>query len=791
MTINTSSDPVINEYTLEQLIVPEQIQNILDAHQRISGMACGLMDNDENIIVASGLQEVCTGYHWDNPVSFARCWRNDAVIRNDLRCLETGMYECLCQNGMVNVAMPLIIAGRRCGTFFAGQFFYDDTQPDMAWFQGQAEELGFDPEHYLQAVRHAPVFSRTHVDDTMRFLHQIVQLLAETGHANFVRLRLLDEQRQTERELRLLIRAVDVSSEAVFLINCQGRFTYVNDTACHSLGYSRNELLTMTPLDIDPDITPDEFAKLLGNLLAADPARGYIESRHRARDGRMFPVELSASVIEIDGTRFGLIVARDISERKKAEQQLKLLNHALDHVHEGAFLINLQGRFLYVNQEACHSLGYSQDELCGMDILDIDPHFSPEELKKNFSELLELGTLTFETMHRARNGQVFPVEITTSVLEYDGVKYFLSLVRGIAERKIMEETLRESEEKFRTLAENSPDNIVRYDTACRMVYVNPQVEKTLGMAAADLLGKTPKDKKRSGEDRHAYQDKIGKVLATGEDDEIDLILPDCGDGEQYHNVRFVAERGVGGAVTGVLAIGRDITERKQAEKDLREKQQRLNDMALELAMSEERERCRIATELHDTLGQDLTLVRLRLGVLAKSDIPEELVRMLDTIREPLETAINRVRGLIRLISPPILESAGLEAALKWLGRQMEAEYGLLVTFSDDLRDKPLPREYQTEIYNAVRELLINVVKHAETKNAGLAVARDDRTFVVTVEDNGIGSNADIASAMSDGGFGLFNLRRRLSHFGGTVHIDSAPGTGTRVIIRMPLKPVQG
>lgn len=363
------------------------------------------------------------------------------------------------------------------------------------------------------------------------------------------------------------------------------------------------------------------------------------------------------------------------------------------------------------------------------------------------------------------------------------------LEAALAVCKLTEGALAAREREFRTLAENSPDNILRYDTACRMIYVNPRLERTMGIPSAALLGKTPMEKTGSGAFL-GYQNKIRWVLATGEDAEIDLVLPDCGDGERYHNVRFVAERGADGGVTGVLAIGRDITERRQAEEQLREKQQRLNDMALELAMSEERERCRVATELHDTLGQDLTLARLRLGLLARSGIPEGLNRMLDGIREPLETAIRRVRRLIRLTSPPILESAGLEAALKWLGRQMENEYGLRVTFSDDQQDKPLPREYQTEIYNGVRELLINVVKHADTESAVLEVSHGDREFAVTVSDNGKGCGTDLASAMSGGGFGLFNLRRRLIHLGGGLRIDSAPGAGTRVTIRMPYTPSQ-
>ena len=263
----------MSDYSLDQLIHIEQVRQLLESHHRISGMACGLMDNEEVIIVAAGLQEICTRFHWDNPESFARCWRSDPNIKADLHSFTGDMYECRCQNGMVNIAMPVIVGGRRLAAFFTGQFFYDDAPPDREHFIAQAEELGFERDAYLETLGRTPVFSREHVRDNLRFLHQLVQLLAETGHANLERLRHLEEQRRMEHELLLLNRAVDVSSEALFLMNVQGRFIYVNDTACRSLGYNRDEFLAMTPLDIDPDIKPGEFGKLLDGLFTAGPDR--------------------------------------------------------------------------------------------------------------------------------------------------------------------------------------------------------------------------------------------------------------------------------------------------------------------------------------------------------------------------------------------------------------------------------------------------------------------------------------------------------------------------------------
>ena len=135
-------------------------------------------------------------------------------------------------------------------------------------------------------------------------------------------------------------------------------------------------------------------------------------------------------------------------------------------------------------------------------------------------------------------------------------------------RKQIEQELAERERKFNTLAENSPDNIARYDVNCRTLYVNPTLEKTLGRPVSEMLGTTPVEAALIAE-AEKYQEKIAEVLKTGKETDMDIVLPDRGEGVHYHNIRFIAERGADGAITGVQTIGRDITERKRAEEELR------------------------------------------------------------------------------------------------------------------------------------------------------------------------------------------------------------------------------
>ncbi len=143
----------------------------------------------------------------------------------------------------------------------------------------------------------------------------------------------------------------------------------------------------------------------------------------------------------------------------------------------------------------------------------------------------------------------------------------LDRIHLLDKRRQMEEDLAAREREFRTLAEYSPDNIARYDINCQTIYVNPTLEKTLGRPASEMLGTFPAQAGFINE-ANEYQEKINEVISTGKEQELDLVLPDMGEGVRYHNIRFVAERGANGVITGIQAIGRDITERKRMEEAL-------------------------------------------------------------------------------------------------------------------------------------------------------------------------------------------------------------------------------
>lgn len=243
--------------------------------------------------------------------------------------------------------------------------------------------------------------------------------------------------KRDERNLLMLGLALDKASSAVFLIDKNLRFTHVNEAACRSLGYTREELLGKSPPDIDPDISREAALEMMENLFANN-YYGVIKARHRTREGQIFPVEISASVFEYDGSKACLAIVSNIADRKQTDRQLALLDLALNNVREGAFLTDENGRFRYVNAEACRALGYSREELLAMSVSDIDPDFHSSQWPAHWRDLKKRGSITLETRHRTKDGRPFPVEVNANYFEYEGQCLNLALVRDITERKQME-----------------------------------------------------------------------------------------------------------------------------------------------------------------------------------------------------------------------------------------------------------------------------------------------------------------------------------------------------------------
>jgi PAS domain S-box-containing protein len=350
------------------------------------------------------------------------------------------------------------------------------------------------------------------------------------------------------------------------------------------------------------------------------------------------------------------------------------------------------------------------------------------------------------------------------------------------------EALRASEVRFRTIFEGATMGIALVDKEGRIVESNPALQRMLGYHQAELLN------------------QVFTVFTLTEDAaRCQAIFRELLDGKQesyqaekkyirkdgqtaWGRLTVSPFQGVKDEEQFAICLLEDITDQKQAEKDIRTYQEQLRSVASELSLTEERERRRLATDLHDHVGQILALAQIKLGAIRESASSTQLAEPMDEIRRLIEQTIQYTRSLTFELSPPILYDLGFDAAMEWLAELIQGQHSINIKVQTDRSAKPMSDEIRVLLFQTVRELMANVVKHASAKNIKVFITREDTTLQVKVEDDGLGLGVSPEFSLEGpGGFGIFSIQERLKYLGGYLEVAAEPGWGTRVTLRVPLK----
>jgi PAS domain S-box-containing protein len=376
-----------------------------------------------------------------------------------------------------------------------------------------------------------------------------------------------------------------------------------------------------------------------------------------------------------------------------------------------------------------------------------------------------------------------------------------------SERKKAERALQVNENKYKTLLENLPQKIFLKDKNSVYVSCNENYAKDFKIKAKEIVGKTDYDfyPKELAE---KYRTDDRRVVNSGETEDINEKYVQQGKEVFVHTVK-TSVKDEAGNVTGILGIFWDITAQRQAQKRLLAYQKRLRDLTSEMSLTEERERKHLAIELHDQVTQNLILFKINLGELLDKSLSAlrqapldcardrqggeqlrtgELVKPLDEIYKHLDQIIGDMRSLTFDLGSPTLYELGLEVAVReYLNEEIQQKHGIKTEFEDDAQAKPLDDDVCAILYRAVRELLINVVKHAQAQHVKVSICKDDNNISINVIDDGVGFKppAEGFGSGKTAGFGLFSIRERLSYLGGSVEIESKPGEGTQVTLVAP------
>jgi PAS domain S-box-containing protein len=446
-------------------------------------------------------------------------------------------------------------------------------------------------------------------------------------------------------------------------------------------------------------------------------------------------------------------------------------------------------RLIDINKGFTSLTGYQKKEVMGKSISEINFWHDAAEQEEFLSALSRGGTmLNTEAMFRNKQGDIKIGLISSMVITQDATPHFLLVIRDIDVLKKTEEALEVSEARFRELYNNMSSGVAIYsisdDNQTLLLDCNRAAERIERITSKKrYVGKDVQDifpDFREGD----LATVLLRVYKTGKAEHFPLSRWDEDtllSWKEYYVYKLVSGE--------IITVFDDITERKIAEEKLLQYQEELRTVTSELSLAEEHERRCLATELHDQIGQTLSVLHMKLHDLREKITASDSVKDIDTIQGYLKQVIQDTRSLTFELSPPVLYELGLEAALEWLGEEFRKKYDLVCTLDTDNTPKPLEEDVRMVLFRAVRELLMNIVKHAKSNKAAISIFRREETLHIEVEDQGVGFNLRKSDSRitKKYGFGLFSIRERLSHLGGNLDIHSKPGRGTRVTLVAPLK----
>jgi PAS domain S-box-containing protein len=487
-----------------------------------------------------------------------------------------------------------------------------------------------------------------------------------------------------------------------------------------------------------------------------------------------------------------LATRESLTERQGREEALRLSQFAIDQSTVGILWVNWDSHVRYANHAVEAMLGYAEAELLERPLSDFEPNLTMDrwlELWKG-ARAGDGGARQFETQCRRADGSLLPVELSLSFLRFRDAEYLVVYLADVTERHRALAALRESEARLKGIAGNVPGLVFRLEPAPaegepEFPYISEGSEALVGYTPAQiqhpLMGLRNLVHPDDRADYHQVQD-----LAIASDQDWSWqgrILTRQGE-QRWADIKASARRLPNGRVAWDGIVW-DITQGKRAELALARSQEQLRELSAHLESVREEEKARIAREVHDELGQMLTVLKLEVSMceLAFADLDPALHERLGSMKRLIAQLFQLVRDVATALRPPILD-AGIASAIEWQARRFEARTQIpcLVQVPDNL--PALSDAKAIGLFRILQEALTNVMRHAQAHSVEIELVREDGQLRMTVSDDGTGFCRDQPRPAS---FGLVGVRERVLMLGGSMALDSEPGEGTSLSVTIPLE----
>ena len=392
------------------------------------------------------------------------------------------------------------------------------------------------------------------------------------------------------------------------------------------------------------------------------------------------------------------------------------------------------------------------------------------------------------------DGQEFPIEASISQHEDHGGRGYTAILRDVSERVRAEKRLSDSEARLRGILDSAMDAIITVDERQHIMLFNQAAEAMFGCPRHDAIGAPISwfipERDRAAHARHITEFGQSATVSRRMGGALRIVTGLRRNGEEFPidaSISQITESGT----RYYTVILRDVTARFRAEEALRRSRNELQELGAAAHMTREQEKSRIARELHDELGQALTMLQMDVAWF-KERIPGDapaFAGKLDRMEKLLKTTIAATRRIAADLRPLVLDDLGLVPALEWLVQNFTQRTGMPCELVIDDPRLELPGAQSTAVFRVVQESLTNIAKHAQATRATVELGKDDGMLTVRIQDDGVGFATD--APRKPNSLGLFGLRERASLLSGEATIASAPGKGTTVELRLPLATAAG
>ncbi len=587
---------------------------------------------------------------------------------------------------------------------------------------------------------------------------------------------------KTTKELQVILDSVPAG---IWYKDTGNRLLRVNKAGAESIGMKVEDIEGKVVSDIFPEDAEHYYEDDLEVIKSGKSKLGIVE-RMQVLGGEKKWVQTDKVLYwDEQGNVAGVIAfVQDVTERKQAEEALReseqLLRSITSAAKDAIVMADNLGNISYWNPAAENIFGYQKDEVIGESLIGtVFSESSADASKERLEQFGKTGTdpavgKTSEMQAKRKDGTEFPMEVSLSRVKIRDQWYSVGIMRDITKRKRAEEHLRQESQMRSTLLDNLPCIAMILKKGTREIVASNENARKVGA----VPGKTCYETCAQRDDNCPWC-LAPEVWATDESRRIEV---------EYRGTYY---EGIWVPLTEDLYVHYifDITERKEAEKTLITYQNDLKSLASKLTSTEEFQRRQIAADLHDNVSQTLALSVNQLRRLRKSAASGD-AKTLDEVCQMIEKSMQNIQDLTFDLASPTLYKIGLEAAIsELLNEQLRDRHGITCKFSDDKKDKPLDDNIRVLLFQAVRELLVNVIKHAKAHEVEVAIQRGNDKIQISVSDDGIGFDIQEAetSIERSGGFGLFNIRERIDYINGSFEIHSQPGCGSRFILTAPMK----